>query len=118
MATQLDCIFCQIVQRHIPAQLVHEDDDTVAFVDINPQAPQHFLVIPKNHVVTASEVITAGDEALFGKMVKVAATIAAQYGFVSTGYRLVVNSGRDGGQTVRHLHLHVLGGRTLGWPPG
>ena len=113
-----DCIFCKIVSRAIPAPLLHEDPEIVAFADINPQAPTHLLVIPRQHVRDLPELVAGGDSALAGRLLAVAAKVAAAAGLGPNGFRLVVNTGAHGGQTVFHLHLHILGGRHLGWPPG
>jgi histidine triad (HIT) family protein len=112
-----DCLFCKIIERKIPSKVVHEDADTFAFEDINPQAPTHVLVIPKRHVPTAND-LSEADDALIGKLHRVAAKIAADRGFAAVGYRTVVNTNRDAGQTVFHVHLHLLGGRPMQWPPG
>jgi histidine triad (HIT) family protein len=112
-----DCLFCKIAAGKIPAKLVHEDDETVAFVDINPQAPTHLLVIPRKHIPTAND-LTPADDALLGKLFRVAAKLAADRGIALEGWRAVVNTNRGAGQTVFHLHLHLLGGRTMEWPPG
>ncbi|MEW6427715.1 MAG: histidine triad nucleotide-binding protein [Thermodesulfobacteriota bacterium] len=111
-----DCLFCKIAQGIIPANKLHEDDDVVAFWDISPQAPKHFLVIPKRHIAGPAAV-DIGTEALVGRMIRVAGELAAECG-IGGGYRLVMNNGAEAGQTVFHLHLHVLGGRPMGWPPG
>jgi len=110
------CIFCDIVAGKIPSKNVHEDDLAVAFHDVSPKAPTHILVIPRDHVpdLDAAE---PGREPLLGHLMLVAKKVAAEAG-LSNGYRVVVNRGADGGQTVDHLHLHVLGGRPLTWPPG
>jgi histidine triad (HIT) family protein len=113
----MSCLFCRIVAGEIPAKKVYEDDDLVAFNDINPQAPMHVLVIPKTHVATVNELDRAHD-ALVGAMVRRAAAIAAENGYAERGYRTVFNCNAEAGQTVFHLHLHVLGGRPLAWPPG
>jgi histidine triad (HIT) family protein len=107
-----DCLFCKIAAHTIPVQAVYEDDQTIAFPDINPQAPTHWLVIPKAH--TAHVEATA--EAVLGHLLKVAAELAGKQ--LPGGHRIVVNTGADGGQTVQHLHLHLLGGRPMHWPPG
>ena len=110
-----DCLFCKIIQGQIPAAKLYEDDDVMAFADINPQAPTHFLVIPKRHLrgpAAASE----ADEALLGKIMRLGGEIAKGRGLED--FRLVVNNGAAAGQTVFHLHLHVLGGRPMTWPPG
>ena len=116
MAEQ-DCIFCKIVAGAIPAKLVYEDERAVAFRDINPQAPTHALVIPRAHISSLAEA-GEGDESLLGHLLRVAALVARQEGHAEGGYRTVINTGRDAGQTVFHIHVHVLGGRTLTWPPG
>lgn len=112
-----DCLFCKIVQKTIPAKIVHEDDRSLAFDDINPQAPVHTLIIPKQHV---SAVQDSSDQTpdLLAHLLVVCTKIAKQKGLSESGYRIVTNTGRDAGQTVFHLHFHVLGGRHLGWPPG
>ncbi len=112
-----DCIFCQIVAGAIPAQKVFEDDHVVAFDDINPQARVHVLVIPKRHVASLEDTQDS-DSALLGQLMVVCAKIARERGLVESGYRVVTNIGREAGQTVFHLHLHVLGGRSFTWPPG
>ncbi len=111
------CLFCQIVEKKIPARTVHEDEWSLAFDDINPQAPVHTLVIPKRHVATLQD---CGDEdrLLLGHLLQTCAKVAKLKGLAESGYRVVTNTGADGGQTVFHLHLHVLGGRHLNWPPG
>lgn len=112
-----DCLFCKIVARTIPAALVYEDDWVVAFDDINPQAPIHTLVIPRKHVVSMVE-LHDSDGGLFGRLMLVGSKVAKLKGIAETGYRVVVNTGAHGGQSVFHLHLHILGGRHLAWPPG
>jgi histidine triad (HIT) family protein len=112
-----DCLFCKIVEKKIPAKIVHEDDQTVAFDDINPQAPVHALVIPKRHVTSVQE-LGVNDQSLLGQLLLTCAKVAEQKGLAASGYRLVANTGRDGGQTVFHLHVHVMGGRHMAWPPG
>ncbi len=112
-----DCLFCKIAAKAIPAKLVHEDDQAVAFDDINPQAPVHTLVIPRRHVASMAE-LNEADAGLLGHLLLVGNQIAKQKGIAEGGYRLVVNTGRNGGQTVFHLHLHLLGGRPMHWPPG
>ena len=109
------CIFCRIVRGEIPAKLVAETAECVAFRDINPQAPTHVLVIPREHVPSLAE---ATDPALVGRLALLAAEIARQEGIAEGGYRTVINTGADAGQTVFHIHLHLLGGRPLSWPPG
>jgi len=110
-------IFAKILSGEIPADLVYEDQDAIAFRDINPQAPTHILVIPRKALVSAAHA-TAEDTHLMGRLMLVAAEVARQQGLEEEGYRLVTNIGRNGGQSVCHLHIHVLGGRALGWPPG
>jgi len=112
-----DCIFCKIVAGEIPADKVYEDELVVAFRDLNPQAPTHVLVIPKRHIATLND-MTADDEAIVGRMVQAASKVAAQEGLAEAGYRTVMNCNADGGQTVFHIHLHLLGGRQMTWPPG
>lgn len=111
-----ETIFSKIIDRRIPAKIAHEDDLCLAFHDIAPQAPTHVLVIPKKPIASLAEV-EDGDAAILGHLVVVATRLAAELG-LADGYRLVVNCGRDGGQSVDHLHVHLLGGRPLGWPPG
>ena len=113
----MSCLFCKIVAGEIPASKVFEDDQLIAFNDINPQAPMHVLVVPKRHLATLND-LAAGDDALVGEMVRRAAAIAKENGFDGPGYRTVFNCNAQAGQTVFHLHLHVLGGRTMTWPPG
>jgi len=113
----MSCLFCKIIAGDIPASKVYEDDDLVAFNDINPQAPMHVLVVPRRHVATLNEMSAADDE-LVGAMVRRAAAIAKDRGFDSGGYRTVFNCNADAGQSVFHIHLHVLGGRHMAWPPG
>ena len=112
-----DCLFCKIIAKKIPAKIIHEDADTLAFEDINPQAPVHVLIIPKKHIPSALE-ITAEDEGLIGHLFSVAGKIAREKGIAERGFRLVVNTNADAGQEVYHIHLHVLGGRRMHWPPG
>jgi histidine triad (HIT) family protein len=112
-----DCLFCKIVRREIPATLVYEDDRVVAFNDINPQAPTHVLVVPKRHIATLNELSTE-DDRLVGELVRRATAIAKERGLSAGGYRTVFNTNLDAGQTVFHIHLHLLGGRAMKWPPG
>jgi histidine triad (HIT) family protein len=112
-----DCLFCKIAAREIPSDLVHEDDHLVAFGDINPQAPTHVLIIPRRHISTLND-LTAGDADLVGKMVHLASRIAADRGHAEEGYRTVFNCNAAAGQTVFHIHLHLLAGRDMTWPPG
>jgi histidine triad (HIT) family protein len=111
-----DCLFCKIVSGAIPASRVYEDELCIGFPDINPQAPTHILVIPKQHVASHAR-LPAKDEALMGHLMAATAEIA-RTNKLENGYRIVVNTGDDGGQTVHHLHLHLLGGRSMKWPPG
>ena len=110
-------IFARILRGEIPAKKVHEDEHALAFHDINPQAPTHILVVPKRHISGVNE-LAAGDEALVGHVYGVIARLVRELGVAESGYRVVVNSGADGQQSVPHLHFHVLGGRLLAWPPG
>jgi len=112
-----DCIFCKIVNGDIKADVLFEDDEVLAFRDINPVMPQHLLVIPKRHIATLND-LTEEDAVVMGKLHLTAAKLAAQLGFADAGYRTVVNCNQDGGQLVFHIHLHLLGGRAMGWPPG
>jgi histidine triad (HIT) family protein len=111
-----DCLFCKIAEKKIPSNVVYEDHDVFAFEDIGPQAPTHILIIPKKHFASLHEA-GAEDVAVIGKMHLVAAELARKLK-LTDGYRTVVNTGRGAGQTVFHLHLHLLGGREFGWPPG
>jgi histidine triad (HIT) family protein len=112
-----DNIFAKIIRKEIPATIVYEDDRALAFRDIGPKAPVHILVVPKKEIARVSEA-KAEDEAILGHLLMVAAQIARQEGVDETGYRLVINKGRDAGESVPHLHVHLLGGRPLQWPPG
>lgn len=112
-----DCLFCKIAAGEIPADIVHADEEFVAFRDIAPRAPVHVLLIPRRHIPSPGD-LGDGDAALAGRLLVAAARIARELGLDDAGYRWVLNCGADGGQTVPHLHLHVLGGRALGWPPG
>lgn len=112
-----DCLFCKMIKGVIKPDTVYEDDVVLAFRDINPQAPTHALVVPKRHVATLND-LQPGDAELVGRMYLAAATVARQEGFADAGYRTVMNCNAAGGQTVFHIHLHVLGGRTMHWPPG
>jgi histidine triad (HIT) family protein len=111
-----DCLFCKIAEKKIPSKVVYEDEDVFAFEDIGPQAPTHILIIPRKHFASLNEA-SAEDAAVIGKMHLVAAELARKLN-LTDGYRTVMNSGRGAGQTVWHLHLHLLGGREFGWPPG
>src|SRR5215470_3381733 len=112
-----ECLFCKIVNREINATIVYEDDRIVAFNDINPQGPTHVLVVPRRHIASLNE-LAAGDDAIVGELVRRAAAIARARGISEDGYRTVFNTNRGAGQTVFHIHLHLIGGRTLHWPPG
>jgi histidine triad (HIT) family protein len=112
-----DCLFCKIINREIPASLVYEDASVLAFNDINPQAPTHVLLVPKRHIASLNE-LTADDDPIVGELVRRAAAIAAERGISAKGYRVVLNTNRDAGQTVFHLHAHLVGGRPMLWPPG
>lgn len=112
-----DCIFCRIIQRQAPGKIVFEDDQAAAMEDLHPQAPVHLLVIPRKHLPSLQEA-TPEDEALLGHLFSIAAQLARQRGLEAKGYRVVVNNGAWAGQSVFHLHLHVLGGRVFRWPPG
>lgn len=113
----MDCLFCSIANKKIPADILYEDESVIAFRDIHAQAPTHALVIPKKHIATIND-IASDDNELIGHMVQTAKKIAANEGASDKGYRLVMNCNDDGGQTVYHIHLHVLAGRSLTWPPG
>jgi histidine triad (HIT) family protein len=112
-----DCLFCSIIEGKIPAQKVYEDDTCVAFRDIKPQAPTHVLIVPRKHIATLND-LTPEDAPLVGKLFLAAKEIAAQEGVAEAGYRTVFNCNAAAGQAVFHIHLHLLGGRNLGWPPG
>jgi len=112
-----DCLFCKIVAGTIPATKIHEDADVVVISDINPQAPLHALVIPRRHIATLNA-LTPGDDALIGAMHRAAAAVARDNGFADRGYRTLFNTNSEAGQTVFHIHLHLLAGRGLTWPPG
>lgn len=112
----MSCLFCNIVEKQIPADIVYEDDHVLAFRDINPHAPQHMLVIPKQHISTLNDA-EPGDAEILGRLSLAAAKLAKQLGFADSGYRTVMNCNEHGGQTVHHIHLHLLGGKAMGWPP-
>ena len=112
-----DCLFCKITAGAIPANIVYQNDNVLAFRDLNPQAPTHILVIPKKHIATTNDIVDA-DVALIGQLYLAAKQIAKDEGIADSGYRTVMNCNRGAGQTVFHIHLHVLGGRAMGWPPG
>ena len=111
------CIFCEIVEGRRPSRIVHADDRVVAFHDVRPQAPVHVLVVPRRHVTSLLDV-EPGDDGLLGAMVRTARDLARELGLGERGFRLVMNCGDDAGYSVYHIHLHLLGGRALGWPPG
>jgi histidine triad (HIT) family protein len=115
MAESQSCIFCRIARGEIPAQMLMNNKDIAAFKDLNPQAPVHILIIPKKHIRSLDD---AADPELLGRMLSLAAAIARQEKIARTGYRTVINTGADGGQSVDHLHIHLLGGRPMTWPPG
>jgi histidine triad (HIT) family protein len=117
MSEQQDCLFCRIVAGEITADVVYRDERSLAFRDINPQAPVHMLVIPREHLESLDEA-TQKDEAILGHLLRVAARVANEQGLSESGYRTVINTGAGAGQSVFHLHVHVLGGRALNWPPG
>ena len=111
------CTFCKIAAGETNASIVYRDDKAVAFDDINPQAPHHVLIVPREHMDSLNDA-SKGDEALIGHLLRVAAMVANQRGFAEDGFRAVVNTGAEAGQTVEHLHVHLLGGRAMTWPPG
>jgi len=111
------CLFCDIVARKLPAEVIKDDGVVVAIRDVNPQAPTHVLLMPYEHITSAAE-LTPAQDALWARLLHIAQEVAIDDGIVTSGYRLVTNVGRDGGQTVAHLHLHLLGGRRMRWPPG
>ena len=111
------CLFCRIIKKEMESNILYEDDDILAFKDVNPQAPVHLLIIPKKHIPGITE-LEEEDKELIGKICLVAKRIAREQSVYQCGFRLVVNSGPDAGQAVQHLHFHLLGGRKLGWPPG
>lgn len=112
-----DCLFCKIVDRTVPAKVVYEDDRMMAIEDVNPQAPLHLLLIPKAHIATLND-LAPDHDALVGEMTRRAAAIARDCGFRDRGFRTIFNTNREAGQTVFHIHLHLLAGRSLAWPPG
>lgn len=110
-----DCVFCEIVRGVIPAEIVAENDSAIAFRDLDPQAPVHVLVVPREHFDSLAD---AYDPVVLGNVMRLSADVAWREGVAEEGYRTVINTGRDGGQSVEHLHVHVLGGRRMAWPPG
>jgi histidine triad (HIT) family protein len=117
MSPEPNCLFCKIIEKKIPATIIQEDELAIAFADVNPQAPFHVLIVPKKHIVDIHS-ITLSDRELIGHLFFVARTIAAKNGLDKGGYRMVINNGQDAGQTVFHIHLHLLSGRLFAWPPG
>jgi histidine triad (HIT) family protein len=117
MSHDPNCIFCKIIAKRIPAKIVHEDEYAIAFEDLNPQAPVHMLIVPKKHIADIHSIVVAERE-LIGHLFFVAKTIASTKGLDKSGYRMVINNGHDAGQTVFHIHLHLLSGRRFAWPPG
>lgn len=113
----MPCLFCQIAEGKIPAKVVLQDDQVIAFHDIDPKAPTHVLVVPKRHITSITD-LAEGDDALAGRLVRTARDIARDQGLADRGFRLVFNAGDDAGYSVHHIHLHLVGGRKLGWPPG
>ncbi|MFA5626048.1 MAG: histidine triad nucleotide-binding protein [Thiohalomonadaceae bacterium] len=113
----MNCIFCQIVAGEIPAGIIYKDEHVIAFHDLNPQAPTHILLIPRRHIATVNELVE-NDIPIIGHLFLAARELAAKLGFANDGYRLVMNTNEAGGQTVFHIHLHLLAGRNLAWPPG
>ena len=111
------CIFCKIIKGEIPSHKLYEDEEAYAFADIDPKAPTHILIIPKRHIATVDDA-TGEDQALLGRLNLIAVQLAKEVGIAESGYRLVINHGADGGQAVSHIHLHLLGGRQMNWPPG
>ena len=112
-----DCLFCKIIGGQIPGNIVFQDEQLVAFKDINPQAPLHVLIVPRRHIATLND-LTPADDALVGSLFRAAAALAKEHGYAERGYRTVFNTNREAGQTVFHIHLHLLAGRPLAWPPG
>ncbi len=112
-----DCVFCGIARKQVPATVLYEDRDVMAFRDLRPQAPIHLLVIPKQHLASLAEAGPAHRD-LLGNLLLIGSRLAREQGLTENGFRVVLNTGRNGGQSVSHLHLHVLGGRAMGWPPG
>ena len=113
----MSCLFCEIVAGRIPAKVAYQDDEVLAFHDINPQAPVHLLLVPKRHITSLTD-LAPGDDALVGRLVRQARDLAREHGLAERGFRLVFNCGDDAGYSVYHIHLHLVGGRTLAWPPG
>lgn len=112
-----DCLFCRIIAGQIPGAIVYQDDRVVAFKDINPQAPMHVLVVPRRHIASLND-LRPDDDGMVGELIRRGGALATEQGHAERGYRVVFNTNADAGQTVFHIHLHVLAGRRLGWPPG
>jgi histidine triad (HIT) family protein len=117
MAQTVPCLFCRIIAREVHGDIVYEDERAVVFRDLNPQAPVHLLVVPRKHISSLGEAASE-DEQLLGHLLRVGADLIRKEGLLERGYRTVVNTNREAGQTVFHIHVHILGGRPLGWPPG
>lgn len=115
--TEQDCLFCKILAGDIPADVIYESDSAIAFRDVNPKAPVHVLIIPRKHIATIND-LDSSDEAMVGSMIMAAKEIAYDEGLADDGYRVVMNCNQAAGQSVFHIHMHMLGGRTLAWPPG
>lgn len=113
----MSCIFCKIIAGEIPAKIVHKDEELIVIEDINPAAPLHLLLIPKKHVATVLD-LAESDDKLIGRIYRLAADLARKYGVAENGFRIVANTNADAGQTVFHIHFHLLAGRAMGWPPG
>lgn len=113
----MDCVFCKIANKEINSDIIYEDDSIIAFNDLNPQSPTHFLVIPKVHIESANHIDNENKE-IIGNIFQIISKLAKEMGFDQDGYRIVNNIGKDGGQSVNHIHFHVLAGRSLQWPPG
>lgn len=114
----MDCLFCKIASGQIPAKIIYEDDQVLAFDDIYPQAPQHKIIIPRKHLATLNDLNSSEDNQLLGQMIRTAAHLAKELKIADEGYRVVMNCNKASGQTVFHIHLHLLGGRLMSWPPG
>jgi histidine triad (HIT) family protein len=112
-----DCIFCKIIAGEIPAKILYQDEQVIAFPDVNPKAPEHVLIIPRRHIPTIND-LTSEDTLLAGHLMQVAKQLAIQLGIAESGYRVLMNCNAGGGQAVFHIHLHLLGGRIMNWPPG
>ncbi|HEC31547.1 MAG TPA: histidine triad nucleotide-binding protein [Deltaproteobacteria bacterium] len=113
----VDCTFCRIIAKQMPGEIIYEDEEVVAFKDINPQAPVHFLVVPRKHIASVLD-IQPEDERLIGRLLLVAKKLTNEIGISTKGFRLVINTGDNAGQNIYHIHIHVLGGRRMTWPPG